>query len=87
MLALLPIPNIVCSMNNRFQSQLSVPESHATGPANSRFAMIEPQPPQLFGAATPAQLHEMAFLQARALVERTRWQRLLKKIFEQGDEF
>jgi hypothetical protein len=48
--------------------------------------MIEPQTPQYFGTTNPAQLHEIAFLHARALVERTRWQRLLKKIFEQSDE-
>jgi hypothetical protein len=72
-------------MNHRFRSMSLLPETHVSGPSGSRFAMIEPQAPQYFGAASPAQLHEIAFLHARALVERTRWQRLLKKIFEQDE--
>jgi hypothetical protein len=70
-------------MNNRIRQLSSIPEANSGGLAGSRFAMIEPALPQFFGPTSPAQLHVLAFLHARALVERTRWQRLLRKIFEQ----
>jgi hypothetical protein len=72
-------------MTNRIQQN---PPSSSASPAahgNSRFAMIEPELPCSFGATSPNQIHLIAFLHARALVERTRWQRLLEKIFQQDE--
>jgi hypothetical protein len=72
-------------MNNRIRS-LSPLNAPASGETHkSRFEMIEPSTPNYFGSASPSQLHELAFLHARALVERTRWERLLRKIFEQDE--
>lgn len=71
-------------MKNRIQQVSPAIENPAfTGP--SRFALIEPQLPPAIGPVSPQQFHLIAFLHARALVERTRWQRLLEKIF-QADE-
>ncbi len=72
-------------MTNRIRQHSTPSENNSVGLNGSRFELIEPSPPQLFGTANPAQLHELAFLQARAMVERARWQRLLEKIFEQED--
>jgi hypothetical protein len=72
-------------MNNRIRSISPQPEPVASAAHKSRFEMIEPSTPNYFGAASPSQLHELAFLHARALVERSRWERLLRKIFEQDE--
>jgi hypothetical protein len=72
-------------MNNRIRSLSPLNEPASREAHKSRFEMIEPSTPNYFGAASPSQLHELAFLHARAMVERTRWERLLRKIFEQDE--
>jgi hypothetical protein len=72
-------------MNNRIRENSAFAETGPVPQGGSRFAMIEPTPPPACGMISPHQLHLLAFLQARALVERARWQRLLEKIFEQDE--
>lgn len=72
-------------MKNRIRSISPLPSTATSESHKSRFEMIEPSMPNYFGAANPAQLHALAFIHARALVERTRWERLLRKIFEQDE--
>jgi hypothetical protein len=73
-------------MNNRIRSLSPLAETMSSAAHKSRFELIDPATPNFFGSANPAQLHELAFLHARASVERSRWERLLRKIFEQDDE-
>ncbi|MCC7086640.1 MAG: hypothetical protein IT427_16700 [Pirellulales bacterium] len=72
-------------MNNRIRSFSPLPETNTAGANGSRFELIEPPAPQRSGPTNVAQLYEIAFLHARALVEQQRWERLLQKIFEQGE--
>jgi hypothetical protein len=72
-------------MKNRIRSLSPLLETNSGEARKSRFEMIEPSMPNYFGSASPSQLHELAFLHARALVERTRWERLLRKIFDQDE--